>query len=162
MLASMLEANLCPSCNAPVHFAAGHDLADCPYCGTQVRLTGATAAPPPGPGLAETIALKVGDDVVPLIPAGRAVPLALDETFSTSRDGQDVLHVTLVARRDGARDRELAAIAFPITQRAPRGVPQVKARLTVDAAGAAQLALHEPGTDNRQLVPLGTIAVRGA
>jgi hypothetical protein len=44
---------------------------------------------------------RVGDNVIPLIPAGGAVPLAFDQTFSTSRDGQDVLHVTLVARRGG-------------------------------------------------------------
>ena len=157
----MLEANLCPSCNAPVRFAPGQDLTECPYCGTQVRLTGATAAAPPtGPALAETIALQVGSNVLPLIEAGATVPLAHDETFSTSRDDQDVLHVTLVARREGAPDRELAAVAFPIAQRAPRGVPQIKARIAVDVAGDGRVALHEPGTENRQLVPLGPIAVR--
>ena len=156
----MLEANLCPSCNAPVHFAPGQALVDCPYCGTQVRLEGgAPAAAPGGPSLLEAIALRVGANVIPLIEAGQAVPLAHDETFSTQRDDQDALNLTLIARGAGA-DRELVALAFPITRRAPRGVPQIKARITVDAAGAAQLALSEPGTDNRRLVALGAVAVR--
>lgn len=142
-MTSMLR---CANCLAPLRLDAG-PIATCHYCGAQTRVDQpAEIATPPvtsGARLAEAIRFVKGSFSIPLLEANKPVPIFHTELLSTSTDNQEKLEVNLMQGND-----VVTSFAFPIQQRAPRGVPKISLTVRVSAAGAMSLTLSESGTTN--------------
>ncbi|HEY1957792.1 MAG TPA: Hsp70 family protein [Polyangiaceae bacterium] len=137
----------CANCLAPLRLDAG-PIVTCAWCGAQTDLgTPAAVAKhgtKTGRRLEGDVAFVVTPTLrVPFLQAGAALPIHCTETVSTSRDAQEELKVHMMQG-----ERELARFAFPIRQRAPRGVPKIALTVRVSESGAMSLTLAEPGTDN--------------
>jgi molecular chaperone DnaK (HSP70) len=150
----MLELLKCPNCAGEIHFAPGSPLTTCQHCNFQVKMQ-APLPPLPstdGPALAETIAVKsVTGNIFPLIERGTKLPFEKQETLSTAKDNQEVLHVDLVAGANPTTEdhRMLIAIEYPITGRGPRGVQRFHLRLNLAADGEVYIQVREEGTDSK-------------
>jgi molecular chaperone DnaK (HSP70) len=83
----------------------------------------------------ETIAIRAGDRVIPLVEAGTELPVTKRETLSTSRDDQESVRCELVAG-----DRRVAFMEVGVPRK-PRGVAQVRLELRVSAEGSVHARL---------------------
>jgi molecular chaperone DnaK (HSP70) len=147
----------CPACNGPLRAPVGSVTADCEYCGCQVRLEDGPAAPPlavpAGPATAECLSLATpSGSLIPLVPAGAALPATLSETLSTSQDDQPSITVKLMkgAGVKKEEDHKLLKHVFALRQgKTPRGVARVTLELRISTEGQVTVTLTEQGTDNQ-------------
>ena len=150
----------CANCLAPLRLDAGA-VVTCAWCGAQTDLAAPAAVVKPGAKsgrrLAAEIAFRVAPRMrVPFLAADAPLPIHHTETLSTGRDAQEELQVNMVQG-----DRSLASFAFPIRQRAPRGVPRIALTVRVAESGAMSLTLAEPGTDNAMDYDAASASVSG-
>ncbi len=79
----------------------------------------------------------------PFLEKGARLPIHKTELVSTSRDAQETLPVHIVQGSTSVMKLE-----FPISTRAPRGVPKIGLTVRVSTAGELSLTLTEPETTN--------------
>ena len=136
----------CANCIAPLQLDTG-TIATCHYCGAQTRVDDPSAiAKPPlvsGSRLADAIRFVKDARSIVLLDANKPVPIFHTALLSTSTDNQEKLEVNLVQGND-----PITSFAFPIHQRAPRGVPKISLTVRVSTNGEMSLTLLEPGTTN--------------
>ncbi|HEX4512215.1 MAG TPA: hypothetical protein VH054_01730 [Polyangiaceae bacterium] len=127
----------CENCLAPLPLDDSALTLACTYCSAMTKNeTGAF--------LAETVAFLTTSGMrIPFLEKDARLPIHKTELFSTSRDGQDVLPIHIVQG-----STSVTKLEFPISTRAPRGVPKIGLTIRVSTTGELSLTLTEPGTTN--------------
>jgi molecular chaperone DnaK (HSP70) len=126
----------CENCLAPLPLDENALALACTYCSTMTKNES-------GSFLAETVAfLAVSGIRIPFLEKGARLPIHKTELLSTSSDAQETLRVHIVQG-----ETTVAQFVFPISTRAPRGVPKIGLTVRVSTTGELSLTLTE-GTTN--------------
>ena len=113
--------------------------------------------------LAEDIGIQTEDGYAVLIGKGTELTghLVHTELLSTGAEYQRSIKLKLVATNPAADQawRKLGEIELAGIKPAPRGVPQIRLRVTITASGLVDAGVHELGTGNFHTCPCTPVAV---
>ena len=115
--------------------------------------------------LAEDVGIQTEDGYSVLIGKGTELTghLVHTELLSTGAEYQRSIKLRLVATNPAADQawRKLAEIELAGIKPAPRGVPQIRLRVTITASGLVDAGVHELGTGNFQTMACNPVTVAG-
>jgi molecular chaperone DnaK (HSP70) len=127
----------CENCLAPLPLDENALALACTYCSAMTRNES-------GAHLAETVAFLTSSGArIPVLEKDARLPIHKTELLSTAEDGQQQLRVHLVQGQTSVIE-----LVFPLTVRAPRGVPKIGLTIRVSTAGELSLTVSEPETSN--------------
>jgi hypothetical protein len=136
----------CENCLAPLPLDANALVLACTYCSAMAKNES-------GSFLAETVAFLTTSGMrIPFLEKDARLPIHKTELLSTSRDAQESLPVHIVQG-----STSVVQLVFPISARAPRGVPKIGLTVRVSTAGELSLTLEERETSN--ILDRGGLAV---
>jgi molecular chaperone DnaK (HSP70) len=104
----------------------------------------------------------LGGVFTPLILRGADLPATFEEDFSTAKDNQTAVTVTLLAGKGkiAKEARELGEFHVEGIAPAPRGMPRVRITVTVNEEGVVHVVARHEEKGNLKSVYLGSVKVR--
>ena len=98
----------------------------------------------------------LGGVMTKIIPRNTTIPTKKFETFSTAVDGQSNVEIQILqGEREMSRDnKSLGTFRLDGIPSAPRGVPQIKVTLDIDANGILNVTAKDKGTGKEQSISI--------
>jgi molecular chaperone DnaK len=96
-----------------------------------------------------------GVDTV-LIPRNTTIPTEKSQTFSTAADGQNAvtIHVLQGERKFASENKTLGNFNLDGIPPAPRGVPQIEVKFSIDSNGIVKVSATDKGTGKEQHIQI--------
>jgi molecular chaperone DnaK len=102
----------------------------------------------------------MGGITTPLIPRNTRIPVTCSQVFSTARDNQESVEISVVQgeRRMASDNRTLAEFVLEGIPPAPKGVPQIEVAFNVNADGILSVRAVDLGTGAERRITVQSAA----